>query len=442
MKLPSTLTTRTGLEARLFTAERLNSPQFQFRFWLWTRLFIVVVWVLSSLDIQDVRYYYQRVELLADAGPQRVLIEYPTPVVWLLQIPWVLGFGTLVGYTVIFVAAMVAIDAAFTRTLWKAGGTFRGQAVAYWTLFLAFVGPTAYLRFDLVTAWLMGLALLACASNRERLAGVLTAVGAAIKLWPALLWPALFVHSRRRNVGTSIAFWAVGGGLALASLVAAGWDRLFTPLQWQSNRGLQVEAVLTTPAMIARAVAPHRYDVRPSTFQAYEIAGPGVATLQTLTSVFTALGVLAVLIGYGAWLRRDRRRIFTSTAIMIFVIVLMIVTNKTFSPQYIIWLGGPIAAGISLAGLTEDYDRTTPSERRTLRGLGVSVLALTLLTQVIYPIGYAGVVHTNWLTPIMTVVLTVRNLGIVALMVVAGLAAWRSIRTTPTAADEPVPERS
>ena len=114
------------------------------------------------------------------------------------------------------------------------------------SLFVFLVGPLSYVRFDMIPAVLAGGALLA-ARTRPWVAGALTGLGAAIKLWPALLIPALLADKERRKP-TAIGFVVVGFGLALISLVTGGLTRLFSPLTWQSGRGLQIESIWADPA--------------------------------------------------------------------------------------------------------------------------------------------------------------------------------------------------
>ena len=55
------------------------------------------------------------------------------------------------------------------------------------------IGPLSYLRFDILPAVLAGAALL-YARRVPWVTGALTGLGAAIKLWPALLWLAFLAH--------------------------------------------------------------------------------------------------------------------------------------------------------------------------------------------------------------------------------------------------------
>ena len=82
---------------------------------------------------------------------------------------------------------MLALDAAFTFALYRTARPDRTTcAIDFWLLFVLLIGPLSYLRFDVLPAVLAGGALLA-ARRRPWVTGALTGLGAAIKLWPALL---------------------------------------------------------------------------------------------------------------------------------------------------------------------------------------------------------------------------------------------------------------
>ncbi|CAI9410484.1 glycosyltransferase 87 family protein [Aestuariimicrobium sp. T2.26MG-19.2B] len=414
-----------------FTSAQLDSPRFLATLWVIARCLVFALWLIAAPSTQgDVVYYFEKTRALFDVGPQQTLVEYPTPVIWLMLVPYYLGFTTKVGYIIVFVVVMLAIDAAICRSLWINGGRLRGEAVVFWVVFLAFIGPTAYLRFDLVTSALAAWALLALVNRHHGRAGALIGLGAATKLWPALLWPALLRGDARARVKATAAMFGLGGALALASLLWAGWDRLLSPLTWQSGRHLQIESVWATPAMLWRILHRHDYWVGISSFQAFEIWGPGANALLAMATISTYVGYALAVGVYLAWLRpgHSRRRI-EAVVLMLMVILVMIVTNKTFSPQYIIWLGGPLAAGLSVISSADDPStfRRLADERRLIR-TGSVLLALTLATQLVYPIGYAPLVKGSLGMTAVTLVLAARNFGIVALLVWVLHWLWTFLR--------------
>lgn len=421
-------------------SEWAQSGRNLFWFWVIARLSVFAVWLFIAPSTQgDVVYYWSRIDQLAEVGPEQTLVEYPTPVIWLLQIPYLLGFGTKLGYVVAFVACMLALDIGFSWSMWRNGGRLRSHALLFWTVFLALVGPTAYLRFDLIPAVLSGWALVSLTKRRHWLAGGFIGAGAAAKLWPALMWPALCLD-RKSAIRSTVGVFGFGGLLALVSLAWAGWDRLLSPLTWQSGRALQVESIWATLPMLARIFAKDEYWVGISTFQAFEIWGPGDTLMVGLATISSGLGYLAAVVIYVLWWRRPHRRLVESAALMLLVVLIIIVTNKTFSPQYIMWLGGPLAAGFAVVSYDHtgmERHRIHARDQRRLARMGWVVLALTALTQVVYPIGYGPLVQGTLGMTLVTVVLAVRNVGIVLLLCWTLHWVWQFI--SPTAPGETAP---
>lgn len=149
---------------------------------------VIIGWVVSravmlllALTIEhvatgDVNYYYGKINALGNAGLAQTLNEYPTPVVWMLSIPYGLGAGTSTGYQIAFIGLMLLLDAGFTVLLWRAAGRRRDAAVTFWLAFIFLIGPLCYLRFDLVPAVLAGASVL-IGRRRPGLTGVLTGLG-------------------------------------------------------------------------------------------------------------------------------------------------------------------------------------------------------------------------------------------------------------------------
>ena len=365
----------------------------------------------------DVAYYFRKLSQLAEVGLDDSLVEYPTPVVWLLELPRVLGGRGETAYLVAFMALMMLLDAALTAWLWRRGhGSGSTAAALYWTLFIFLVGPLAYLRFDLVPAVLAAAALLLLA-RVPAVAGGLVAVGAAIKLWPALLVAGL-LGPRERRPAMWWGFVATGVGLVAASVLAGGWRRLFSPLGWQGERGLQIESVWATPTMVNVLAHPGQYVIAMSPYQAYEIFGPGVSTMLVVATAATVLGGLAIIaLLVRAW-RSPGHGLRAGAAVMTAVVAIMIVTNKTFSPQYLVWLGGPLAVLVLARGREPWWPR-----ERVLLVLG---LGLAALTHLVFPLFY------SWLTDAgpglgrttLTTVLAVRNIGMLAFTLLAFTQAW------------------
>jgi len=395
--------------------------------WLVTRLLMLgILAAFESFIVGDVYYYHRKIVGLFEVGLPGTLMEYPTPVVWILTLPYGLGLGNGVAYLVSFMVFMLALDAVFTYAVWRSGGRRHDAAVDFWLLFVFLVGPLSYVRFDMIPAVLAGGALLA-ARTRPWVAGALTGLGAAIKLWPALLIPVLLADKERRKP-TAIGFVVVGFGLALISLITGGLTRLFSPLTWQSGRGLQIESIWATPLMLLRMVRPEQWVVEISRYQAYEIFGSGVGLWQAVSNVATVLGLVTIVV---LWVRAYRMPGgVTPVAVALVVlatVTVVIITNKTLSPQYLLWIGGPIAALLLLR------DSTTPDLRRWIVRIGLGGLVLAGLTQLVYPLlydGYLGFTNSAGLV-VATLVTAVRNVCLLVFTVACLLVSWRATSSSP-----------
>jgi len=388
--------------------------------WLVTRtLSLLLVGAVARYIAGDVFYYWRKLRQMSEVGLDQTLIEYPTPVVWILQLPYVATGGFRTGYLVGFVAFMLALDAAFTYALYRSAGRRHDRAVDFWLLFVFLLGALAYLRFDLLPAVLAGGALLA-ARRRPWVTGALTGLGAAVKLWPALLIPTFLAYKPdRRPLGA--AFVVVGFGLAAVSLLAGGMTRLFSPLTWQSDRGLQIESVWSAPLMVARVVRPETWTVELSRYQAYEIFGPGVELWVTVSNLATVIGLATLAVLFVRAFGAGGASPVQTGLLVLTTIAVMIVTNKTLSPQYLLWLAGPGAVLLLLR------HRAEPAERLVVRHTAYALLALAVLTNLVYPVLYPSLLNHNGtvLLAVATVVTVVRNLGLLLFTGYVASRAWR-----------------
>ncbi|MDR0435192.1 MAG: DUF2029 domain-containing protein, partial [Propionibacteriaceae bacterium] len=432
-----------------FTHERLGNAKFLLLLWLTARVVVFAVWAVVGGAQGDVYYYYDRVALVGELGPQQLMQEYPTPAVLFLYIPYLLSFGHETGYVIAFVIVNLGLDAAFAYSLWLKGGRMRGQAVLFWTLFMMFIGPTAYLRFDLATAVPCGWALMFLLRRHTFAAGGLVGLGASFKLWPALLWPALLGGSRKHNITATAGVAAVGAALAGISLAWGGWERLLSPLSYQGDRGLQVESIWATVPMLERALGLRDYAVAISRWQAFEIWGSDVPFWTAAASIAGAFGYLLPVIVGAIWCLRGKGRMFEATALMLLTITGLIVSNKTFSPQYVIWLAPTMAAAFTVLGVRAPWQQAYHRDRNRLKRLSTLMLSFTLLTTVVYPIGYSWLVRDQvgwqaYLQLPITLVLVVRNALVVWFFVELLCWVWgflnpdhfRTIQLTKTATPE------
>jgi hypothetical protein len=225
----------------------------------------------------------------------------------------------------------------------------------------------------------------------------------------------------RRPAG--IAFVVVGFGLALISLIFGGWLRLISPLTWQSDRGLQIESIWATPLMLGRAVKPDYWTVDMSRYQAYEIFGSGVEAWVMISNIATLFGLALIILLTIRAFRYDGSTPVAIGFVIVAIVAIMTITNKTLSPQYLLWLGGPMAALLAFR------PQALPGEQPAINRMAGHLLVLALLTQLVYPLLYDSYLGLQGQAMIIlaTIVTAIRNLALVAFTVEACWLAWRTL---------------
>ncbi|MEE8868572.1 MAG: glycosyltransferase family 87 protein [Acidipropionibacterium acidipropionici] len=401
--------------------------------WAITRMLMLRIFTLpnSNYIVGDVNYY--KWWLTSSQLPvSQILQEYPVPVIWGMKLlVWASGGQGATYFLPLFAVTMMTLDAVMTLALWRAGHRF---GTVWWVLFVFALGPIMWFRFDMVPAVCMGLATL-WYRRHPAACGAAIAVGASIKLWPALL--ILPMIGRNRPATRRLVSFAVTGGfLALASLVTTSWSRLVSPLTWQSDRGLQIESVPASIPMIQRLFeSAGEHVVAMSRFNAYEITGPGVSLWTALSSLLMAVAVgVAVILGVTSW-QRDGLSHRTVALASTVIIGALIVSNKTLSPQYFVWWGAAMA--VLLDGFSGEPEAPEASLIRVRWTGAVAAGALFLtgvLTQCVYPLSYGHVIGTppqGWAISL----LVARNAMALLTVAVAGIALRRSLADT-----RPLPE--
>jgi hypothetical protein len=320
--------------------------------WVATRALMVAevgFWDASGPRLQDVGNYEAWSHQLATAHaiPTGEAWQYPPGAAFLMLLPR-LGFGT---YGESFVALMLLADLVGLGLLAmlgrRAGGNWTGVWV--WLLAMPLLGALPLLRFDLVPATIAIGALVAI-HRRPWLFGALAGLGAAIKAWPIVL---LFGEwERRRLLHGALAALAAIALVFLSAAIAFGDPLGF--LGEQGNRGLQEEAVATIPWQL-RELVTGEGPAREIRYGAWEIAGPNAEAIAGLLKWAT----LAALAAAAAWWacrarairggRDDLAAAAVSLDFVFTVVLLLVVTSRVLSTQYMIWLLA-LAAVVLTAG--------------------------------------------------------------------------------------------
>lgn len=391
-----------------------------------TYLGVVVVPAEAFYDVDLYRYWMY---LALERGVWPVLDTpsvYPAGALVPLALPALLTTASSTGYALGWCAMVTALDAAAVVVLLRTGRAHGGRARGawWWLAFLAALGPVAVGRLDAVVAPLMviTLALVAREARWTRVATALLTAGAWIKVAPgALLLP--LAAAARRPLREVVLPAAAVCAVVLAGVAAGGGlSRVAGFLETQGDRGLQVESVAATGWVLASLAAD---DVRVALNEeliTYEVAGPGTAAATAVLDVLLPLAVAAI----AGVLLLARRRGRADEAVLpaaLVLLVVLVVTNKVGSPQFLTWVAAPVAV---LLTVVEDRrpdvrrSRSTDWSPRWVVTAASLALVAAGLTQVVFPWGYMALLTGH---SAVTAVLVARNVLLAALLAtaVAGL---------------------
>ena len=257
----------------------------------------------------------------------------------------------------------------------------RALAAWWWTGALVALGPVALGRLDSVVTPLAIWALL-FVLTRPRLAGVLMAFGAWIKVWPgAILIAAILVAQRRWRI--LVAFVVTSAVVLGAALAAGAGTNALSFIGYQNSRGLQIESPSATWFMwLAGSGTGSAQVYFDNDMLTYQVTGPGSTLVASTMTWLMVVAVLATVALTALGARRDVAPVRLLPAATLALVMALIAFNKVGSPQYFVWLVPPIVAGLII-------------DRRRFSPIAAVALVATLLTQVIYPWIYVDIIEVR-----------------------------------------------
>ncbi|HLI91717.1 MAG TPA: hypothetical protein VKV37_23725 [Ktedonobacteraceae bacterium] len=226
-------------------------------------------------------------------------------------------------------------------------------------------------RFDVIPALLTLAALLCAVRGRWHLAFALLALATLYKFYPAILLLPFFIAQQMELQDRWYAprRWMPLGLFVLLCAVVTGVSFLLSvegtlgPFTYFSNRPIQVESLSASLVWLSSLIfhQPLRFVF---TYGSLNVLSPSAAIFSLLSTILFVAGL-----AYTCWLQW-RVKIDLATATLLTLLIMML-TGKVFSPQYLIWVA-PFVAYVGEA------------DRRWL----IVWTLIGLLTTLIYPYIY------------------------------------------------------
>lgn len=330
---------------------------------------ILVVSVLSFLPsigqwAQGDVSHYQNVsgDLLAGKLPYRdSVVEYPPYAIPFFLLPRVFGGND---YVMMFTLTMLIGDWLIKASLSVLG--FRNLKtlrcllpVLVYSLTVPAIHFFYLQRYDIWPALICVAAIWLFDSKRYALSGLMIAVGAGVKLYPAVFVPPLFMLALRQRKGTRFCAGLFLGILPIVLLsFFLPWWRF---AEFQGARGLQVESLYASILWLGKLA--HFLQLEWAWTKAwFEIKGPAVDVILPWARASFAIAVIgstafvswaAVRLPVDLGARKGEGTSVTSipllARLLLIPLLAFVAFNQVLSPQYMIWLL-PLAAIASLEG--------------------------------------------------------------------------------------------
>jgi hypothetical protein len=367
---------------------------------------------------------YQTVGFAAKAGLQAYCDQgFPYPP---LALPFVdlpaLAISDPNRYNGAFKTEMLIVDFicylgvwAFLRRRLRCDQRTTTLALAFYCVLGIGLPHLLFERLDIAMTAIFIWSLYFFTNNREwgRVAAyLLLLAGALIKLFPLFIVPLFMIlevftdDGQRWPKGSRAArpvFWVVGlFGTAILLYAAFVCRRLIPELSQHGSRGIQIESTWALPLIYLKIFQDWKIEVE-YVYGAFHIVNTGVPPTYLFLSKY--LGFAALLAFYDFLARRFRRclvitgRLKPQEIMYLFyvTVLIIIVTQRVLSPQYVMWLM-PLAC-------------VQMVEARHKWAVAVGAGSVFGLTYVVFDLGFYPILQFH---PWYSLALLARNLALVA----------------------------
>ena len=387
--------------------------------------YFIAIYV-GNIETEVIRdRFWKNVEPLWDG--EIPIIEYPPVALLFFAVPRIFA-DTPWGYNaawVVWVYAFTMIGMVFVRRIAEQYGADQKKAMAVYCvlmlLFLQFVAD----RYDIFPAVMTIIAFYFMITKRPVLAFVILALATLTKVYPLLLAPLFLVPYLTdrdwKGLFTGAAAYAATGLAVVGACLLIEPDLIYGFLDYHMDRPLEIGCVAATLiypfdmlGITSTWILPA---TEPGSFGSDDLMGAWPdAVAPFLTPIMIGVIVLAALYYIYARLQRKRsdERTFMILAAVNVVLLMFMIFGKVFSSQYLIWSVPFLAMLVVLC----------PNRVFNKRLLYLTIASFAL-TQVnfAYIYGYLG--GGLGINDLAMILMLIRNLMIVAMMVMIILEAVR-----------------
>jgi hypothetical protein len=311
-----------------------------------------------SYDI-DIFYRYS-LNIIQGKVPYRDFsVEYPPLALLPIVFPQLLNsvlIGSYRGYELLFYIQNllliffigISVQAIVSDCRFK---ELSHYILLFYLLLILLVGRHVLVYFDSFPALLTMLALLATVKSRPSLCGVALACGAAAKLYPVILLPVFslsYISKKRYSWLLKLLGAFFSTTLLLLSIFSPfGLNNVFRFLEYHKLRGLEIESIPAGILFLAHKLGWIKLHLE-SNYGAIHLnrsllTERIIGLLPPIFLLFFLLAMISISMCLRIRENNDVNNIDISNYKILIIgiilaILIFIISNKVFSPQYLIWL--------------------------------------------------------------------------------------------------------
>jgi hypothetical protein len=251
--------------------------------------------------------------------------EYPAAAIALFLAPAALPLPYVLGFSLLAAAGVVALVLSSDGL-----PEYPGWSRRTCTYLLVGTVAVVFARYDVFPALAAALAVEGARRERWGRAWAWAVAGGLLKLFPFLLLPGFLIVERAQTGRWPLRrLWMVGVPATLLTLaqLARAPGSLLSSLSYQLHRGFELSSLQGSLAFLSDPL--HARWVRG--FGSVELVGPDHLVISLVVTVAGGAALLAIW----ALARQERLSV---VAVSLGVLSVAVLAEKSFAPQYLIWL--------------------------------------------------------------------------------------------------------
>ena len=315
-------------------------------------LLIVFVWTIIVTYIQngwgDIDNYYRNISSVIDQHQMpysEAVFEYPPLMLVFFLVPKIFSYDLASFHTsyLVFSTIFLFINCRLMMKISDRLSSSKHRVLFITVSLIVFSNNFIFCRADIFVSGMVLWGILLYMDGKSELSSAVLAAATMTKLYPILIFGIIIAmiimrHDWRR-LFRCVAIFAAVCVLAELPFLIVDASTAFAYLNYHSDRGLQIQAVIASTFLLYNLFVPGSVTVV-NNFYSDNIVNPVADAIASYMNIIT---IIVILI-FGLWMLTRMRNIRDSDekmkmcfTLMPIIVMVFITFSKVYSAQYLIW---------------------------------------------------------------------------------------------------------